>query len=374
MKSKKEYGGSYKISLVFLLLGLVLLGLNFAPQAVAAFKHLQEGMETPAFALSALDGKKVNFDDYKGKKVVAVVFWATWSPRSLDELKDLQALREKYQAQGLEVLAINADNLKLSSEELAKIKAEVAARKFTMPVLLDDGLEVYNSFGVVATPSTALVDKEGKVHFSLAGYNLMMKDQLEDMVRELLGLAVAKKAERKAGYVPVRAAMLNYNAGRNLYNKKQLDKAMTYLQKAAEADPKFSAPHNLMGMIYLRQGQSEPAVSALKKAVELDGASVSAHANLGRAYYDTKNYGAAEKELKEALRLDPNYTPAQAVLGLTLAAKGQGAEAEKTLLQALELNPRDSHLYYDLGQVYEEQKASAKAISAYKEGLKILFD
>lgn len=374
MRFEKVCAVGGQLGLVFLLLLLLLLGLNFTPPAVAAFKHLQEGMEAPSFALETLEGKKVAFEEYKGKKVVVVVFWASWSNRSLDELKDLQALREKYQNQGLEVLALNTENLKISPQEMERIKSEIAARKLTMPVLLDRGLEVYNTYGVVATPSTALVDKEGKVHFSLAGYNLMMKDQLEDMVRELLGLAVTKKVERKAGYVPPRAAMLNYNAGRNLYNLGQLDKAITYLTKAAEADPKFSAPHNLMGMIYLRQQQKEQATLVLKKAVELDAASVSAHANLGRAYYENKNYDLAQKELKEALRLDPNYTPAQAVLGLTLAAQGKGTEAEKIIKDALELSPRDSHLYYDLGQVYESQKTPQKALSAYKEGLKLLFD
>lgn len=363
-----------ELVLVFSLLGLVLLGLSFTPQAVAAFKHVQEGMESPAFTLESLEGKKVNLEDYKGKKAIVVVFWASWSSRSLDELKDLQSLGEKYRDQGLAVLAINADNLKLSSQDLVQIKTEVAARQITFPVLLDHGLEIYNAYGVVATPSTALVDKEGKIHFSLAGYNLMMKDQLEDMVREILGLAVAKKAERKEGYIPPRAAMLNYNAGRNLYNKGQGDKAMPYLTKAVEADPKFSAPQNLLGMIYLRQGKKDQALAALQKAVELDANSVSAHANLAKVYYENKSFDLAEKELREALRLDPNYTPAQAVLGLTLAAKGQGAEAEKVLRQALELSPRDAYLYYDLGQIYEAQGASPQALSAYKEGLKLIFD
>ena len=63
-------------------------GLYAAPKAAAAFKNIQEGMEAPAFRLKDTAGADVALEGYRKEKAVVVVFWATWSDRSIAELKD----------------------------------------------------------------------------------------------------------------------------------------------------------------------------------------------------------------------------------------------------------------------------------------------
>ena len=55
---------------------------------------------------------------YKDAKAVLLIFWATWSQRSLLELEDLKKLEEKYREQGLRILAVNVENQSLDDEDL----------------------------------------------------------------------------------------------------------------------------------------------------------------------------------------------------------------------------------------------------------------
>src|SRR5208283_3016508 len=81
-----------------------------------------DGKPAPAFALEDLNGKKVSLASYRGKAVL-VNFWATWCAPCKIEMPWLIELRNRYAAQGFEVLGISADDLdpddpqKLSEEK-----------------------------------------------------------------------------------------------------------------------------------------------------------------------------------------------------------------------------------------------------------------
>jgi cytochrome oxidase Cu insertion factor (SCO1/SenC/PrrC family) len=74
---------------------------HVAPKAAAAFKNVNVGTEAPAFKLADLSGTEVSLDSFKGDNAVLVVFWATWSARSLEELRDVQKLVAEFGPKGL---------------------------------------------------------------------------------------------------------------------------------------------------------------------------------------------------------------------------------------------------------------------------------
>jgi len=128
------------------------------PQFAAAFAQLEaedRQREHPEFSLKDLGGKLWTFSDLRGK-VVLVNFWATWCSPCRKEMPDLEALHERFQSQGLVILAI-------SDEEAAKIEPFIRERSVTFPVLRDPDRKVNDLFLVNGIPKTFVYDREGKL-------------------------------------------------------------------------------------------------------------------------------------------------------------------------------------------------------------------
>jgi peroxiredoxin len=107
------------------------------------------------FSLKDLAGKTWTFSELRGK-VVLVNFWATWCPPCRKEMPDLEALYEKFAAQGLVILGI-------SDEKAAEVKPFIRERKVTFPVLLDPGRKVNGMFVVEGIPESFVYDRDGKL-------------------------------------------------------------------------------------------------------------------------------------------------------------------------------------------------------------------
>ncbi len=111
--------------------------------------------EHAEFALKDLTGKTWTFADLRGK-VVLVNFWATWCPPCRKEMPDLEALYERFAAQGLVILGI-------SDEDAVKVEPFIRERGVTFPVLLDPGRRVNEMFVVGGIPKSFVYDREGRL-------------------------------------------------------------------------------------------------------------------------------------------------------------------------------------------------------------------
>ncbi len=61
---------------------------------------------TTAQSWTTLDGRRVRATDFKGK-VLVLDFWATYCPPCRDEVPHLNALQQRYAAQGLNIVGLH---------------------------------------------------------------------------------------------------------------------------------------------------------------------------------------------------------------------------------------------------------------------------
>jgi peroxiredoxin/predicted Zn-dependent protease len=117
----------------------------------------------PDFELKSLDRKIVRLSSFRGK-VVILNFWATWCGPCNQELPHLQELYEKMKNDdGVAILTITSD------ENRALVEPFVRRKKYTFPVLYDEG--VRSKYGVRGIPSTFIIDPMGTIRLRMVGYN-----------------------------------------------------------------------------------------------------------------------------------------------------------------------------------------------------------
>jgi cytochrome c biogenesis protein CcmG/thiol:disulfide interchange protein DsbE len=148
------------------------------------------GKPAPDFVLKNLSGSKVSLASYKGKAVM-INFWATWCGPCEVETPWIVELRDKYAAQGFEVLGVDTEGDDLAAGDKAGwAKAEAAAGKFVAeekiqyPVLLD-GDSISKDYGGLADlPASFYVDKSGKVVVATVG--LTSESDIEGNIKKAL--------------------------------------------------------------------------------------------------------------------------------------------------------------------------------------------
>ncbi len=161
-----------------------------AAGGTAEFMTKLKGKAAPVFTLEDLSGNKVSLASYKGKAVL-LNFWATWCAPCKIETPWLIELRNRYAAQGFEVLGISADDLDQDNpQKLGEEKKEIArfAEQLHIPYpVLIGGDSISTPYdGLDALPASYFVDRNGTVVAAQLG--LTSKEEIEANIRKALGV------------------------------------------------------------------------------------------------------------------------------------------------------------------------------------------
>ncbi|MCK0131495.1 redoxin family protein [Flavobacteriaceae bacterium F08102] len=127
--------------------------------------------------LVRLDGKKVDFNEYKGK-VVLVNFWATWCPSCLAEKPSLVNLYNQYKEK--------VDFLFISNESNEAIEKYYTKQGYDLPTyksLSQPPVKIRSN----AIPATYIIDKNGQLVVSKVGSadwdTQKVKTLLDDLIK-----------------------------------------------------------------------------------------------------------------------------------------------------------------------------------------------
>ncbi|MGB5736705.1 MAG: TlpA disulfide reductase family protein [Thiohalocapsa sp.] len=146
------------------------LPLPSAPPQLVASTHAEArvtGMRqrpgttlAPEFALRDADGLAHAMADYRGS-VTLVNFWASWCPPCVEEIPSMNRLAAGYDAADFRIVSVNFQE---SPETIRGFMQQVDV---DFPVLLDLNGAVSRDWSVFAFPSSFLVDRSGRVRYSV---------------------------------------------------------------------------------------------------------------------------------------------------------------------------------------------------------------
>jgi len=343
----------------------------FTP-AAATLQQLQVGMEAPDFSLPLVSGEKKSFAALRGDKLTVLLVWSTWDKKSEKALARMQKLYRKYRDKGLAVVAINADGQKISDADQAKIRSIVERLQLTYPVLVDNGLDYFHDIGIIALPSTVIVDRDRIIKYELSGYPLVGAEEMADFVTASLEGTKPALAEKK-GYQPTKTALRFYNMGKNtLRSGRMAESAEMWFKKAIEADPKFVLPHISLGKFYVQRGDKAQAEAQFKEALAKEPTHVIALCESALLLFEDNRLAEGQTLLESAFKADEAYTPCYYYAGFAYGRQDKLEQALKMFDEAEKINPLDYNLYVYKGRVFEGQKKPQEAAAAYRKALETI--
>ncbi|MGL4898539.1 MAG: TlpA family protein disulfide reductase, partial [Shewanella sp.] len=122
--------------------------------------------------------QSVSLNEFKGK-VVYVDFWASWCGPCRKSFPWMNAMQQKYQAEGLAVVAINLD----TEPELAQTFLQQVPAQFTLRFNPEG--DVAKSFDLMGMPSSFVFNRQGQLVQQHVGF---YPDNAADYERELIKL------------------------------------------------------------------------------------------------------------------------------------------------------------------------------------------
>jgi peroxiredoxin len=137
-------------------------------------------------------GQPVQIRQYQGKRNLVLVFTRGFSgqlcPYCTTQTSRLIANYDKFTERDTEVLLVYPGSKEQLPQFLQAGLAVSEEDRFPFPVLLDEDLTAVKQLGIVAqlaSPSTFIIDKEGKVRLSYVGSNPSDRPSIQAILDQL---------------------------------------------------------------------------------------------------------------------------------------------------------------------------------------------
>ncbi len=175
----------------------LLLAIVALPRAEALFAGVKIGDPAPNFkGIVGTDDKKHSLSDFKDSKLVVLVFTCNHCPVASAYEKRLVAVQDDYKAKGVQVVAVNVNNIE--PDRLDKMKQRAKDKKFNFPYLYDSSQKLGHDYGATVTPHVFLLDQKRKVVYMGAVDDKMKADDVKKTyLRDALDALLAGKRPPK---------------------------------------------------------------------------------------------------------------------------------------------------------------------------------
>jgi peroxiredoxin len=165
-------------------------------------KKLAVGDAAPEWSdLAGTDDKEHSLKDLAKAKAVIVVFTCNHCPVAQAYEDRLVALENDYKHQGVELVAINVNNM--DADKLPAMKERAEEKGFEFAYLYDPSQKIGRAFGATVTPHAFVLDGKRKVVYMGAIDDNMSADQAQKhFVRDAVDAVLAGRAPAEASTKP----------------------------------------------------------------------------------------------------------------------------------------------------------------------------
>jgi len=129
--------------------------------------------------VSAQAASSLDLTGFRGH-VVYLDFWASWCGPCRQSFPWMETMKNAYEGQGLEIVAVNLD--------MDRAEADKFLKQFhtTFAVRFDPQGRLAESYKVQGMPSSVLIDRHGVTRFTHVGFRPVDGAIFEAQLRELL--------------------------------------------------------------------------------------------------------------------------------------------------------------------------------------------
>ncbi|MEP7039658.1 MAG: redoxin family protein [Acidobacteriota bacterium] len=131
--------------------------------------HIKIGKPLPDFALKTLAGMPSSMKkELKVGRQTLINIWATWCIPCAAEMPELEKMRTKFAARGIDLIGLNVD-----AEKDVNVKGYVAKKGVTYPILVGGTTAIEKIYATdeLAVPLTILIDEKGNVKDLIPGWS-----------------------------------------------------------------------------------------------------------------------------------------------------------------------------------------------------------
>ena len=122
------------------------------------------GLDAPDFSLPDPTGKLYSLDDFSDAKALLVVFMCNHCPFVIHLREALSAFASEYQAKGVAVVGINANDITDRPADSPEMMAvEIEQQSYTFPYLFDESQQTAMAYQAACTPDFFLYDGDRKL-------------------------------------------------------------------------------------------------------------------------------------------------------------------------------------------------------------------
>jgi len=180
-------------------------------------------------------------------------------------------------------------------------------------------------------------------------------------------------------------ADLQYSRGVGLINKGNIEDGIEYVRRAAALNPQPEIYHNTLGRVLLEQGVTDnsadlilQAKTAYEKGIRWNPRDALGLAGAGSSYYHlwkldggSEALKRAEGLLKKSVQYDPYIAASWQYLALVYEKERKSDKAITAYEKVLEIEPQNTLAHFNLGCVYVNRGEIKKARQYWQETLRI---
>lgn len=147
-----------------------------------------KGSTVKNLVMTDIQGNSYNVDELHGK-VVIIDFWFTTCAPCIQEMPELNKIREEFGTDEVAYFGVTFDEKAKVENFLGKVKYDYT--------IVPDSKNLCDKFGIKFYPTTLVIDKKGKIVYT--GDFMKHKEKLKDIRKLLKKLASGNKSKIVAG-------------------------------------------------------------------------------------------------------------------------------------------------------------------------------